>query len=187
MAQSSRAFRTGLPKSCTSTPAASPCRIRFYFSIFGVAIDLNALPIAEIIIVLSVAAMFIASLLAVFEQNVKRMLAYSSVAQIGYITLGIRLANQAGLTGGLVHLVNHALMKAALFLPLGAVFYRACTCSSPISPASAAGCRSPWRPSRRRLWPSSARPAPAGFISKWYLAVGAFEQGLVAAGVPHRR
>ena len=44
--------------------------------------------------------MFIASLLAVFEPNLKRMLAYSSVAQIGYITLGIGLANQAGLTGG---------------------------------------------------------------------------------------
>ncbi len=56
--------------------------------------------------------MFIASLLAVFEQNLKRMLAYSSVAQIGYITLGIGLANQAGLTGGIVHLFNHALMKA---------------------------------------------------------------------------
>ena len=51
------------------------------------------------------------------------MLAYSSVAQIGYITLGIGLANQAGLTGGLVHVVNHALMKAALFLAVGAIFY----------------------------------------------------------------
>ena len=87
----------------------------------------RALPIAEIIIALSLAAMFIASLIAVFETNLKRMLAYSSVAQIGYITLGIGLANQAGLTGGLVHVVNHALMKAALFLAVGAIFYRACT------------------------------------------------------------
>ena len=71
--------------------------------------------------------MFIASLIAVFETDLKRMLAYSSVAQIGYITLGIGLANQAGLTGGLVHIVNHALMKAALFLAVGAIFYRAGT------------------------------------------------------------
>ncbi len=69
------------------------------------------------------------------------MLAYSSVAQIGYITLGIALANQAGLTGGLVHIFNHAIMKTALFLALGAVFYRIGTCSSTISPASAARCR----------------------------------------------
>ena len=68
--------------------------------------------------------MFVASFIAVFETNLKRMLAYSSVAQIGYITLGIGLANQAGLTGGLVHIVNHALMKAALFLAVGAIFYR---------------------------------------------------------------
>ena len=68
--------------------------------------------------------MFVASFVAVFETNLKRMLAYSSVAQIGYITLGIGLANQAGLTGGLVHLVNHALMKAALFLAVGAIFFR---------------------------------------------------------------
>ena len=113
--------------SATATKVAIYLLVRFYFSIFGVAIDFSALPIAEIIVALSVAAMFIASLIAVFETNLKRMLAYSSVAQIGYITLGIGLANQAGLTGGLVHIVNHALMKAALFLAVGAIFYRART------------------------------------------------------------
>ena len=91
---------------------------------------------------LSVAAMFVASFIAVFEANLKRMLAYSSVAQIGYITLGIGLANQAGLTGGLVHIVNHALMKAALFLAVGAdVLPRRHGRSSKTSPASAARCR----------------------------------------------
>ena len=87
--------------------------------------------------------MFVASLIAVFETDLKRMLAYSSVAQIGYITLGIGLANQAGLTGGLVHIVNHALMKAALFLAVGASSSASARCGSPISPASAARCRSP--------------------------------------------
>ena len=110
--------------SATATKVAIYLLIRFFFSIFGVAIDFRALPITEIILALSLAAMFIASFVAVFETNLKRMLAYSSVAQIGYITLGIGLANQAGLTGGLVHIVNHALMKAALFLAVGAIFYR---------------------------------------------------------------
>ena len=110
--------------AATATKVAIYLLVRFFFSIFGVAIDFRALPVAEIIIALSIAAMFIASLIAVFESNLKRMLAYSSVAQIGYITLGIGLANQAGLTGGLVHIVNHALMKAALFLAVGAIFYR---------------------------------------------------------------
>ena len=54
------------------------------------------------IIGLSVAAMFAASLIAIFQTDLKRMLAYSSVAQMGYVTLGIGLANKAGLTGSLV-------------------------------------------------------------------------------------
>src|SRR5262249_43379815 len=93
--------------SATATKVAVYLLIRFYFSVFGVAIDLESLPIASFIVALSVAAMLFASLLAVFEANLKRMLAYSSVAQIGYITLGIGLQNQSGVTGGLVHLINH--------------------------------------------------------------------------------
>ena len=108
--------------SATATKVAIYLLIRFYFSVFGVALELDTLPITDIIVALSVVAMFVASLVAVFEADLKRMLAYSSVAQIGYITLGIGLANEAGLTGGLVHIVNHALMKAALFLAVAAIY-----------------------------------------------------------------
>ncbi|MGD9921353.1 MAG: proton-conducting transporter membrane subunit, partial [Pseudorhodoplanes sp.] len=91
--------------AATATKVAIYLLIRYYFSVFGGTVDFATLPIGEFVIALSVAAMFVASLVAVFEPNLKRMLAYSSVAQIGYITLGIGLANQAGLTGGLVHIV----------------------------------------------------------------------------------
>ena len=163
--------------SATATKVAIYLLIRYYFSIFGVAIDLNTLPVGEIVIALSIAAMFVASLVAVFETDLKRMLAYSSVAQIGYITLGIGLANQAGLTGGLVHIVNHALMKAALFLAVGAIFYRAC----PVQLKELAGIG--------RKMPITmvaftiacfgliGAPGASGFISKWYLAVGALDKG----------
>ena len=138
---------------------------------------MTALPIAEIIIVLSVAAMFIASIVAVFETNLKRMLAYSSVAQIGYITLGIGLANQAGLTGGLVHIVNHALMKAALFLAVGAVFYRACTVE--LDELAGIGRKMPLTMAAFTIagFGLVGTPGTAGFISKWYLAVGALDKG----------
>ena len=86
--------------SATATKVAIYLLIRYHFSVFGGAIDFAALPVGDIMIVLSLAAMFLASLIAVFQNDLKRMLAYSSVAQIGYITLGIGLANQAGLTGG---------------------------------------------------------------------------------------
>ena len=163
--------------SATATKVAIYLLVRFYFSIFGIAIDFRALPITEIIIALSVAAMFVASLIAVFESNLKRMLAYSSVAQIGYITLGIGLANQAGLTGGLVHIVNHALMKAALFLAVGAIFYRACPMQ--IKDLAGVGRKMPLTMAAFTVasFGLVGTPGTAGFISKWYLAVGALEKG----------
>jgi multicomponent Na+:H+ antiporter subunit D len=163
--------------SATATKVAIYLLIRYYFSVFGIAIDFAALPITEIVIVLSVAAMFIASLVAVFETNIKRMLAYSSVAQIGYITLGIGLANQAGLTGGLVHVVNHALMKAALFLGVCAIVYRAC----PVQLENLAGIgrKMPLAMAAFTIagFGLIGTPGTAGFISKWYLAAGAFDKG----------
>ena len=64
------------------------------------------------------------SLVAVFQSDLKRMLAYSSVAQIGYITLGIAWTNDAGLTGAIAHLFNHGVTKGALFLLAGGIALR---------------------------------------------------------------
>ncbi len=163
--------------SASATKVAVYLLIRFYFSIFGVAIDFHALPVAKIIIVLSVAAMFVASFVAVFESNLKRMLAYSSVAQIGYITLGIGLANQAGLTGGLVHIANHAIMKAALFLAVGAIFYRARTVE--LQQLAGIGRKMPLTVAAFTVagFGLVGTPGTVGFISKWYLAVGALDNG----------
>ena len=121
--------------------------------------------------------MFIASLIAVFESNLKRMLAYSSVAQIGYITLGIGLANQAGLTGGLVHVVNHAVMKAALFLAVGAIFYRGCIVR--LEDLAGIGRKMPLTMAAFTIAALGlvGTPGTSGFISKWYLAVGALDKG----------
>jgi multicomponent Na+:H+ antiporter subunit D len=163
--------------AATATKVAIYLLVRFYFSIFGVSIDIRALPIGEIIVALSLAAMFIASLIAVFESNLKRMLAYSSVAQIGYITLGIALANQAGLTGGLVHLVNHAIMKAALFLAVGAIFYRRCAVR--IEELAGIGRKMPLTMAAFTIAGLGlvGTPGTSGFVSKWYLAIGALDKG----------
>lgn len=161
----------------TATKVAVYVLLRLIFSIFGVAIAFDTLPVSEVLLTLSVAAMFIASILAVFETDVKRVLAYSSLGQIGYITLGIGLANVPGLTGGIVHLFNHALMKTALFMSLGAIVYRIGT----VKLADLAGIG--------RQMPLTMAvfvvgglaligvPGTAGFVSKWYLAVGAFDRG----------
>jgi multicomponent Na+:H+ antiporter subunit D len=163
--------------AATATKVAIYLLVRFYFSIFGPVVDFGALPVTELIIALSVAAMFVASLVAVFETDLKRMLAYSSVAQIGYITLGIGLANQTGLAGGLVHVVNHALMKAALFLALGAVVYR--IGSVRLQDLSGIGRRMPLTMTAFAIagFGLIGTPGTSGFISKWYLAEGALERG----------
>ena len=163
--------------AATATKAAIYLLIRYYFSIFGVAFKLEALPVEHIIIGLSVAAMFIASIIAVFETDLKRVLAYSSVAQIGYITLGIGLANQAGLTGGLVHIANHALMKAALFLAVGAIFFRVGTVR--ISDLAGIGRKMPITMACFTIAGLGliGTPGTSGFISKWYLALGALDKG----------
>ncbi|NJM92368.1 MAG: hypothetical protein HC861_06850 [Rhodospirillaceae bacterium] len=163
--------------SATATKVAIYLLVRFLFSIFGIALDFRGLPIVEILLGLSIAAMFIASVIAVYQRNLKRMLAYSSLAQIGYIMLGVGIANQAGLTGGLVHLVNHAMMKAALFLALGALFYRTGTVR--LEEIAGIGRRMPLTMGAFAVAGLGiiGTPGTAGFISKWYLAVGALDRG----------
>ncbi len=163
--------------SATATKVAIYLLIRYFYSIFGVAIDFRALPVTEIMIGLSLAAMFIASIVAVYETDLKRMLAYSSVAQIGYITLGIGIANEPGLTGGLTHLFNHAIMKAALFLSIGAVVYRIGSCK--LGDLAGIGRKMPLTMVTFAIagFGLIGTPGTAGFISKWYLAIGALAHG----------
>ncbi|MFA9473242.1 MAG: monovalent cation/H+ antiporter subunit D family protein [Filomicrobium sp.] len=162
----------------TATKAAIYLLVRVVYSVFAEGMSLESLPIGEVVIVLSIAAMFLASISAVFETNAKRMLAYSSVAQIGYITLGIAIANQAGLTGSLAHIANHAIMKTALFLALGAVFYR--IGSVLYSDIAGIGRKMPLTMAAFALAGIGlmGTPGTAGFISKWYLAVAAIDEGL---------
>lgn len=161
----------------TATKVAICLLLRLLFSVFGVAIAFDTLPVAEVFLALSVAAMFIASFAAIFEDNVKRMLAYSSVAQIGYITLGIALANQYGLTGSVAHIFNHAVIKTALFLAVGAVVYQ--TGVMRLRDLSGIGRQMPLTMGAFVVAGLGLMgvPGTAGFISKWYVALGALDAG----------
>jgi len=109
--------------AATATKVAVYLLLRFSYTVFGKSHVLDDLPFEEILLTLSVMAMFAASAVAIFQDDVKRMFAYSSVAQIGYITLGIGLANSYGLTGAIVHLANHAMAKGAILCYLVASRY----------------------------------------------------------------
>jgi multicomponent Na+:H+ antiporter subunit D len=94
------------------------------FTVFSPGFDFKMVPVTEILFYLGMAAMLVGPVLAISQTDIRRMLAYSSVGQIGYIVLGISLGNQTGMVGGLVHLLNHALMKGGLFLVVGAIIYK---------------------------------------------------------------
>ena len=72
---------------------------------------------------LGVLSMVVGGLLAAGQSDIKRMFAYSSISQVGFIVLGLGLGTPLGLVGALYHLVNHALFKSLLFLNAGAVEY----------------------------------------------------------------
>ncbi len=95
--------------------------LRFYFSVFGESQVFERLPMQQMMLLLALAGMFAASTVAIFQTNLKRLFAYSSVAQIGYIILGLYFGSVTGLTATIVHLANHAITKGAIFLLLGCV------------------------------------------------------------------
>jgi proton-translocating NADH-quinone oxidoreductase chain N len=82
---------------------------------------------APILGVLSVVTMLVGNITALMQTDVKRMLAYSSIGQVGYMLIGLAVGTQTGLTGTFLQFFNHALMKGAAFLCAGAIIYRLST------------------------------------------------------------
>jgi multicomponent Na+:H+ antiporter subunit D len=162
----------------TATKVAVYVLLRFLFSVFGVDISFGDTPAAKMVLVLAVLAMIAPSLVAIFQSNVKRMLAYSSVAQIGYIMLGIALVSQTGLTGGISHLFNHAIIKGCLFLAIGCMVYS--TGITRIEQMAGIGRTMPLTMGAFVVAGLGliGVPGTAGFVSKWFLIMGAVEQGL---------
>ena len=163
--------------AATATKVAVYVLLRFVFSVFGVEFALGAMPLAIGLAILGAIAVLSASTVAIFQENLKRMLAYSSVAQIGYLALGISLATPAGLTATILHLFNHALMKGALFVALGCVVWR--IGSSRLQDFAGLGYRMPWTMGVFVVGGLSliGIPLTAGFISKWHLVLAALEKG----------
>ncbi len=163
--------------AATSTKVAVYVLIRYVFSIFSIEFVTKSLPLGDIFLILGLAGIFAASITAIYQINVKRLFAYSSVAQIGYMILGLAIGTQLGLTATLLHLFNHALMKAALFLAIGAVVYR--IGSSQLHHFAGLGKRMPWTMAAIVAGGLSliGVPLTVGFVSKWYLVVALLERG----------
>ena len=92
------------------------CRV--FFNVIGISAALSFL-----LVILGIISMSIGAFLAIGQSDIKRMLAYSSISQIGYIIFAIGIGTPLAILGGLFHLANHAIFKSLLFLNSGAVEY----------------------------------------------------------------
>jgi multicomponent Na+:H+ antiporter subunit D len=120
--------------------------------------------------------MVLGSALACAQSDLKYLLAWSSVAQIGYIVAGISLATESGVSAGYLHLVNHAMIKAAMFAAAGLLLLR--LGSTQLSALGGLGRRMPWTFAVLVVGGLGliGVPPTAGFASKWALAAALIEQ-----------
>jgi len=163
--------------AATATKVTIYLLIRFTFSVFGLSFSFTTLPLQILFMVLGLLGVFVASTTAIYQKNVKHLFAYSSIAQIGYIIVGFSISTVSGLTATLLHVFNHALMKGALFLALGAVMYR--IGSVQLSQFQGLGRQMPFTMAAIVIGGLSliGVPLTVGFVSKWYLLMALIEKG----------
>lgn len=159
----------------TATKVAVYVMLRIVFTVFASSFVVESL-FNEMFLIAGAAGVIFASLYAIYQRNAKRLLAYSSVAQVGYMALGIGFGSMLGVTATVVHIFNHALMKAALFMAVGAIVYR--IGSSRLEDMRGLGRRMPFTMLAIAIAGLSliGVPGTVGFISKWYLMLAAIEQ-----------
>jgi multicomponent Na+:H+ antiporter subunit D len=172
------------------TKVAAYVVLRMVWSVYGIAPFRTELPLGTTLAWLSGAGIVVGSLLALAQRDVKRMLAYSSIAQVSYIGLGIGIAQPWAVIGALLHVVNHAVMKCCLFLVAGVVELE--TGRRDVEAWAGLGRRFPWTFAAFTMAGLAmiGIPPTGGFFSKWYLVVGglaahewALTALLVASGV----
>lgn len=157
----------------TATKVTYYLVLRFVFTILGTAFIFETLQLQSLLLPLSVAAMFVGSAAAIYQSDFKRLLAYSSIAQLGYMTLALSLGTEQGVHAGLLHVMNHALMKSGLFMVAAAVVAK--TGSSNLKDFAGLGRRMPLTMAAFLVggFALIGVPGTSGFISKWYLVLAA--------------
>jgi multicomponent Na+:H+ antiporter subunit D len=150
--------------------------IRVFHDVYGTDL-VRELTFDRILLALAVVTILLGSALALQQDHLKRRLAYSSVAQIGYILLGISLLTERAMLGALFHVFSHALMKGTLFLCAGAVIVQ--SGKKYISQMKGIGYQMPLTMFSFALAALTIVGIPPfnAFISKWHLALASLESG----------
>lgn len=151
--------------------------MRVVYYLFG-ADFLRGTWVQYVWITLTLITVFMGSMLAYREKVFKKRLAYSTVSQVSYILFGMALLHPMALTGSLLHILFHAVIKSALFMSAGAIIYK-CGVER-VDEMRGIGKKMPkimWCYTLCSLALIGIPPA-SGFISKWYLATGSLATGL---------
>ncbi|HSQ13086.1 MAG TPA: monovalent cation/H+ antiporter subunit D family protein [Candidatus Deferrimicrobium sp.] len=158
-----------------ATKVAAYVMVRVFLGVFQPSFGFDRVALLPVVSWLAAAGIIYGSVMAIAQSDLRRMLAYSSVSQIAYVGLGLGMGNSLGLIGALLHVVNHAAMKACLFFVAGTVRQR--TGQVQISNLTGLGRTMPWSMAAFTIAALSmiGVPPAAGFFSKWYLMLGALE------------
>lgn len=163
----------GLISGCMSKVPAY-AMLRYFFYVFGIHNTVME-ALTNVLGIMGICGILIGSVMALAQYDFRRMLAYSSVAQLGYIAIGMAMGNVYGFIGAVLHLINHAFMKCCLFLIVGGITYRfgevnlyrlgGLNKEMPISSIAVV----------LAVLSMVGIPPTCGFFSKWYLMLGAYE------------
>jgi len=156
------------------------CILRATYYIFGLD-TLKELNLGLPLVFLASFTIVAASVMALTRDDLKARLAYSTIGQISYTLLGAALLAPAGLIGGILQIVNHAIAKITLFFCAGSIYVA--SGKTKVSELNGIGKRMPFTMAAFTLGSLSLIGFPpfAGFISKWYLVFGSVEAGLYPA------
>jgi len=171
--------------AATMTKVGAYVMIRVMFTIFKPYFSTEMLPATTILGWIAAAAMIYGTVLAIAQKDIKRMLCYIIIAEVGYIVMGVSVGNRMGFTGAVLHIVNDAFMMACLFLVVGAIYYK--TGARTIGEYKALFKKMPLTSVSFAIGTLSVIgiPPTCGFFSKWYLVLGAInaQQWLFAAAL----
>jgi multicomponent Na+:H+ antiporter subunit D len=148
--------------------------VRVITGVFGTDLLLS-FDLGSVIVFVASVTILVGSFIALSQDGLKRLLAFSTIAQLSYVVLGVGLLSPKGMTGGMVHIAMHAFGKITLFFCAGAIFVA--TGKKNISEMVGIGRRMPVTMTAFFIGALSiiGMPPCGGFLSKWYLVLGSLE------------
>ncbi len=151
--------------------------IRIMFWVLGAGAEMGQVHLLTLLGILGAVAAVVGALLALSQQDVKRMFAYGGISHIGLILIGVSQGNQTGFAGGMFYMINDAFMQAGAFFIAGAAIYQ--HGARTVEDWASLRHGSPWMIGALIILAMSmiGIPPTGGFFGKWYIMLGAMEAG----------